>query len=193
MTSRRRGGHLFIGGWLLLTACGGAAPLAKEVPEQSSRSLLATDRFGWVSSERSTRDLPSAIALGGKTSGRVLIYLEFPEPDRARKLVRAELWLSLSARPAEPVDVELSRSDAAGAKLERWSEQPHARYPRLAAKLGAHAPRERLDVSELVSAPDKAGEPLRLLLRAEPSAAEPVLLETGAFGGSAPRLELYWE
>ena len=178
---------------LLLTACGGAAPVAQEVPEQSSRSLFAAERFGWVSSERSTRDLPSAIAIGGKTSGRVLVYLQFPEPERARKLVRAELWLSLSGRPAEPIDVELSRSDAPGTEHERWSDQPHARYPRIAAKLGAHAPRERLDVSELVSAPGKAGEPLRLLLRAEPTAAEPVLLETGAFGGSAPRLELYWE
>ena len=43
------------------------------------RAVLEPPRFGWLSSDRETGDLPSAIALGAKASGRVLLYLEFPE------------------------------------------------------------------------------------------------------------------
>ena len=50
----------------------------------------------------------------------------------------------------------------------------------------------RLDIDDR-GAEAKPGEPLRLLLRAEPGAAEPVLVSTGAAGGAAPRLEAYWE
>jgi hypothetical protein len=181
--------------WLLLLAlgCGGRALPSREIPEQSQRSVVLPERFGWVNSEHESGALPSAIGLGGKTSGRVLVYLQFPEPERGRTLLRAELWLSLAAQPSGPIDVELSRSDPAGNTLVRWSDQPHARYPRVTAKLGGSGGHQSLDVSELVRAPGKAGEPLRVLLRAEPHGGEPVLLETGSFGGSAPRLELYWE
>jgi hypothetical protein len=53
--------------------------------------------------------------------------------------------------------------------------------------------RQRLDVTELVRAQSKPDEPLRLLLRAEPGDGAPVLMQTGAAGGVAPRLEQYWE
>lgn len=182
-----------IGLALLALGCGGVSAPSRAVPEQSQRSVAFPERFGWVSSERDSRALPSAIALGGEASGRVLVYLQFPEPERGRKLIRAELWLSLASRPAAPIDVALSRAEPARGQLATWADQPRSRYPRVAAKLGGFDSRQRLDVSELVSAPRKAGEPLRMLLRAEPNAAEPVLLETGAFSGRAPRLELYWE
>jgi hypothetical protein len=51
----------------------------------------------------------------------------------------------------------------------------------------------RLDVTELLRAETKADEPVRLLLRAEPRAVEPILIATGAAGGAAPRLQVYWE
>jgi hypothetical protein len=51
----------------------------------------------------------------------------------------------------------------------------------------------RLDVTELLRAERKPNEPVRLLLRAEPGAGEPLLVATGAAGGAAPRLEAYWE
>lgn len=173
--------------------CGGRAGSSAIVAEQSQRSVAALERFGWVSSAGPSGALPSAVALGGSGAGRTLVYLQFPEPERGRKLLRADLWLSLVAPTAAPIQVELSRSEPAGGELSSWSDQPQARYPRVAAKLGGARAEQRLDVRALALAPGKAGEPLCVLLRAEPDAGEPVLLETGAFGGHAPRLELYWE
>ncbi len=190
---RRRGARALGAAWLALLAsgCAGSEGLRDNVPELSERRVWRPVRLGWVSSERPSGALPGAIALGGPGSGRVLVYLEFPEPQRGRKLVRAQLWLSTTG-PSEPIDVELSRAGAAGPQLVTWSDRPLARYPSVSAKLGGGAGRQSLDVSELLSAPAAVGEPLRVLLRAEPDGAEPVLLETGADGGSAPRLELYW-
>jgi hypothetical protein len=162
------------------------------VPEQSQRTLLAPMRLGWVSSEQSSDQLPSAIALGGPASGRVVIYMEFPEPEPGRTLVRAELWLGLASTATVPIEVEISRAERPERPLRKWSDQPQARYPRLAAELGARRS-ERLDVSDLVNAPRKAGEPLTVLLRSEPDGPAEVLLETGASSGRAPRLDLYWE
>jgi hypothetical protein len=193
----RRGGKLGAAAalWALSVApaCAASPVVERSVPERSSRSVLLPQRFGWVTSAGQSGALPSAISLGGKASGDVLVYLEFAAPEGGRKLLRAELWLSLTRRPAQPVDVELSRSDEAGEKLSAWSDRPAARYPLVSAELGRADARSLLDVSELVRAPAKAGEPLRVLLRAEPDAEEAALLETGAFGGRAPRLELYWD
>ena len=183
----------FFGAWLLVAplSCGAGHAPATTVAEQAGRSVLLPTRLGWLSSEQPSRVLPSAIALGGKSSGRVLMYFEFAVPNEPRRLVRADLVLDASGAPGASLDVELSRAEPAGAELGAWSDQPRARYPRLSARLyGAPV---RLDVTELLRAETKPGEPLRLLLRAEPDAAEPMLVETGAAGGAAPRLEIYWE
>ena len=183
----------FFSAWLLVAplSCGAGRAPATTVAEPAGRSVLVPTRLGWVSSKQPSGILPSAIALGGKTSGRVLMYFEFAAPSEPRRLVRADLVLDASGAPGASLDVELSRAAAAGGLLRAWSDQPRARYPRLSARLyGAQA---RLDVTELLRAESKPGEPLRLLLRAEPDAAEPMLVETGAAGGAAPRLEVYWE
>jgi hypothetical protein len=180
---------------LLACALGaGCAAKATEQPlfgEQQVRSLSAPLRWGWLSSERDTGDLPSAIPLGGKRAGRVLVYLEFPEPDGARQLAQAELLLTPLGSVGQ-VEVELSRAADAGPALRRWSDQPRALYPRLSARIEARAWPARIDVTELVRAPRKAGEPLRLMLRSEPSDGESVLIATGASGGDAPKLEIYY-
>jgi hypothetical protein len=173
--------------------CGARAAAPRPVPERSERSVLSPQRFGWVSTLGDSGALPSAIALGGKTSGSVLVYLEFPELVPGRRLLRAELWLDLARRPVAPIELELTRSDDAGARLERWSDQPRARYPRVVAALTGERWGSPLDVSELLRAPAEPGEPVRILVRAEPEALEAALLQTGAAGGRAPRLELYWE
>lgn len=172
----------------------GCAAKVTEQPlfgEQQGRSLSSPLRWGWLSSERDTGDLPSAIPLGGKRAGRVLVYLEFPEPDGARELAQAQLLLTPLGRVGQ-VEVELSRADDAGPTLRRWSDQPRAQYPRISASIEARAWPARIDVTELVRAPRKAGEPLRLMLRSEPNASESVLIATGASGGDAPKLELYY-
>jgi hypothetical protein len=66
-------------------------------------------------------------------------------------------------------------------------------YPRVAAQLSASDGVERFDVTEIARAHARRGEPLRLLLRAEPGPGEGVLVATGADGGESPRLELYWQ
>lgn len=178
---------------LALFGCARAPAPHVVVTEQNARRVLEPTRLGWVSSEQASGALPSAIGLGGKTSGRVLVYLEFAVPPEPRRLLRAELVVGTSGVPSTSIDVELSRADAARSELRAWSDQPHARYPRLSARLAMQALPQRLDVTELLRAETKPGEPLRLLLRAEPGSGEPVLLETGAAGGPAPRLEAYWE
>ena len=185
--------------WLLASslfvmplACGGRPPSAA-VAEQSGRSVQVPLRLGWVSSERASGVLPSAIALGGKASGRVLMYFEFAAQTETRRLVRADLVLDASGAPGQSLAIELSRAEAAGAELRAWSDQPRARYPRSSARLASGTAPSRLDVTELLRAETKPGEPLRLLLRAEPDEGEPVLVATGAAGGNAPRLEAYWE
>jgi hypothetical protein len=179
---------------LLLGAagCSRAAPVSA-VSEQSGREVLAPTRFGWLSSDRPSGDLPSAIAVGGKASGRVLLYFEFPEQTGPRRLLRAVLLLDASGTPGNVVDVELSRAAQARGELKAWSDQPRALYPRVAAQLAAQSTPVRLDVTELLKAQNKPGQPLCLLLRAEPAGAAPLLIETGAAGGAAPRLETYWE
>src|SRR4051812_49556497 len=99
--------------WLLASslffgplACGGRPPSAA-VAEQSGRSVLLPTRLGWVSSERASGVLPSAIALGGKASGRVLMYFEFARHSEPRRLLRAELVLDASGAPGESLEVEL--------------------------------------------------------------------------------------
>jgi hypothetical protein len=178
---------------LSLLGCGSPPAAPRALAEQNARRVSWPARLGWVSSERPSGALPSAIALGGKASGRVLIYLEFAAPSELRRLLRADLVLVASGAPGESIEVELSRAEAARGQLAAWSDQPRARYPRLSARLASGALPGRLDVTELVRAESKPGEPLRLLLRAEPGASEPLLVETGAAGGAAPRLEVYWE
>jgi hypothetical protein len=175
----------------VVLGCGhSASPPA--VSELSSRSVSAPVQLGWVSSLAPSGDLPSAIALGGKASGRVLVYLEFlPEGD-PKRLLRAELLLD-TLPGADTVEVELSRAEAARGELRSWSDQPRARDPRLGARLSSSGVPQRLDVTELVRAQSKPDEPLRLLLRAEPGDGAPVLVQTGAAGGVAPKLEQYWE
>jgi hypothetical protein len=178
-------------GVALGAGCASKATPAPLFGEQHARSLSAPSRWGWLSSKHDTSDLPSAIPLGGKQAGRVLIYLEFPPPDGARELARAELLLTPLGQTGQ-VDVELSRADAAGPELRSWSDQPRALYPRLSASIAARPWPARVDVTELVRALRKSGEPLRLLLRAEPGDRESVLIATGASGGDSPKLELYY-
>jgi hypothetical protein len=180
---------------LVLAAVGCAAPPPppSTLSESQARSVWLPERLGWVSSERASGALPSAIALGGKASGRVLVYLEFDAPPEPGRLLRAALLLDTDGAPGSSIEVELSRADPARARLDSWSDQPAARYPRLSRSLSSAPAPVRLDVTALVRAERKVGEPLRLLLRAEPSSAEPVLLATGAAGGAAPRLEIYRE
>jgi hypothetical protein len=186
---------LAFGLWLSFGAlsCGPARSAPISLAEQNGRSVLSLTRLGWVSSEWPSSALPSAVAVGGKTSGRVLLYFEFAAPGESRRLLRAELVLTASGAPGESIDVELSRADAVRGELRSWADQPRARYPRLSTLLSSDNTPARLDVSELLRSETKPGEPVRLLLRAEPSAAEPLLIETGAAGGAAPRLEAYWE
>jgi hypothetical protein len=176
-----------------LPGCGGANSPALNVSEQSGRSVFLPVRLGWVSSDRESGALPSAIALGGKTSGRVLGYFEFPATEPGRHLLRAQLVLGVSGAPGSSIRVELSRAEEVRGELRRWSDQPRARYPRVSATLSSAGVPAHLDVTEIVRAETKPGEPLRLILRAEPDAAESLLVETGATGGAAPRLEVYWE
>ena len=181
--------------WLLLVplACAAGPAPATSVLEQSGRSVLLPQRLGWVSSQQASDVLPSAIALGGKASGRVLIYFEFVAQTEPRRLLRAELVLEASGAPGKSLEVELSRAEAARGELRAWADQPRACYPRLAARLMSGSAPMRLDVTPLVRAESKPGEPLRLLLRAEPGTGEPLLMATGAAGGAVPRLEAYWE
>jgi|SRR4051812_36625653 hypothetical protein len=178
---------------LTLLGCGRAAAPLPLPTEHDVRSVLEPTRLGWVSSERPSGALPSAIGVGGKASGRVLLYLEFVVPPEPRRLLRAELVLGASGAAGTAIDVELSRAEAVRGELGGWSDQPRVRYPRLSARLATQASPQRLDVTELLRAETKPGEPLRLLLRAEPGEGEPVLIETGAAGGATPRLEAYWE
>jgi hypothetical protein len=173
----------------------GCAPVAAtnaSFSELNGRTVHEPTRFGVLSSERETGALPSAVSLGAKTSGRVLLYFEFPEPEETRKLLRAQLLLSSTGAGGE-VEVEVSRSEAARGELRAWSDQPGALYPRVSARLGRQTGAERVDVTQILQARTKRGEPLRLLLRAEPGDGEGVLIATGASGGEAPRLELYWQ
>lgn len=181
---------LLLGSWLL--GCAAPPPPAGLPSEAQARRVVSPERLGWVSSERASGELPSAIALGGTASGRVLVYLEFAPPRELGRLVRAGLLLDVDG-VGDAIEVELSRADAPRGELDSWSEQPGARYPRITRRLAPAAEPSRVDITELARAERKADEPLRLLLRAEPRAREPVLLATGAAGGWAPRLETYWE
>lgn len=176
----------------LALGCARAAAPEGAVAESAERRLFEPRRLGWLSSRQTTALLPSAIALGGESSGRVLVYLEFDAPAEASKLMRAELLLRTGGAPGQSIDVELSRADAARGELQAWADQPRALYPRLRRRLQSDSELLRLDVTELVAA-ERGAEPLRLMLRAEPSAREPVLLVTGAAGGAAPELEAYYE
>jgi hypothetical protein len=169
----------------------GATPSAS-LSELNGRSVHEPTRFGVLSSERETSALPSAVSLGAKTSGRVLLYFEFPEPEETRKLLRALLLLN-STGAAERIEIEVSRSETARGELRSWSDQPRALYPRLSSQLGRHAGPERVDVTRILEARSKRGEPLCILLLAEPGDGEGVLIATGASGGETPRLELYWQ
>jgi len=173
--------------------CGSQPAPPSAVSELSGRTLLLPLRFGWVSSGRPSGALPSAIALGGKAAGRVLLYFEFDELKETRRMLRGELLLTASGTSGDQVEVELAGSDAARGELRAWSEQPQPEAPRLAARLVAQPTAQRLDVTAILRAQNKPGQALRLQLRAEPQPGAPLLLETGAAGGSQPRLEVYWE
>jgi len=139
-------------GWaflLVLSACGAGAPAKSDrvIAEQSVRSVLLPARFGWLRSQGPSGALPSAIALGGKASGRVLLYLEFARPEEARPLLRAELLLETAGAPGDGIDVELSRAEPARGALSAWSDQPSALYPRKSARLAAGDDAARLDVT----------------------------------------------
>jgi hypothetical protein len=185
-------GLLSLGLGLTSVSCGAPAPSNVALSELNGRSVLEPTRFGVLSSLRETTELPSSLALGAKSSGRMLLYFEFEQPEDTRKLLRAQLLLH-TTDGSDAIEVEVSRADAAGPRLRTWSDQPRALYPRLAARLGRHAGPERLDVTEILQARAKRGEPLRLLLRAEPGEGEGISIATGAAGGEAPRLELYWQ
>lgn len=176
----------------LVLGCGRSA-VPPALSDLSGRSVSSPSQLGWVSSAGPSGDLPSAIALGGKASGRALVYLEFPPESEPRRLLRAELLLGTLPGGADAIEIELSRAEPPSGKLRGWSDQPRARYPRLSTQLASNQAQLRVDVTELVRAQNKPDEPLRLLLRAEPGAGAPVLLQTGAAGGVAPRLEQYWE
>lgn len=173
--------------------CASRAPSSAAVAESSGRTVQAPLRFGWLSSQRASGPLPSGVALGSRTAGRVLLFFEFAALGEPRSLLRAELRLFTAGTPGHAVDIELSRAEAVRGELRAWSDQPRALYPRLAARLEAEQRPARLDVTELVRAETKPGEALRVLLRAEPSAAEAVLVETGTASGMAPTLEAYWQ
>jgi hypothetical protein len=176
----------------LALGCSGAPPPVAVFSEHDARTVLEPVRFGWLSSERDTGALPSAIALGAKSSGHMLVYLEFAEVEVAGRLLRAELVLSPTAAAFGRVPIELSRAEAARRELRKWSDQPKALKPRIAAHVTAQAWPQRLDVTAIVRAQARK-EPLRLLLRAEPGEGEGVLIATGASGGEAPRLVIYWQ
>lgn len=176
----------------VLSGCGAGPTPVTVFSEQDARMVLEPQRFGWLSSARETGTLPSAIALGAKTSGRLLLYFEFPEVTEQRQLLRAQLLLEPQRGGSQRVMVEVSRAAEAGAELRSWSDQPRALYPRLSAELAGQAFTQRLDVTQILRVPPKRGEPLRLLLRAEPGEGEGVLIATGASGGALPRLELYF-
>lgn len=184
--------------WFALAALGGLSSCAAEatppplLSEQDQRTVLEPSRLGWLSSEQETSTLPSAIALGARSSGRVLVYLEFPSPEPRGHLLRAELLLFPSAAWGNSVPIEVSRSDAAPNQLAGWSQQPRVLSPRLAAEVSPGVWPERVDVTELVRAHGRDRDALRLLLRAEPGDGEGVPIATGAAGGSTPRLEVYW-
>lgn len=179
--------------WLLTAGCSAAPPPVSVFSEQDARLVLEPQRFGWLSSERETGALPSSIAVGARTSGRLLLYFEFPELTEQRKLLRAQLLLDPTQGYGDSVAVELSRAAAPGPELRRWSDQPRALYPRVTGELSPQAFPLRLDVTELLQVRSERGEPLRLLLRAEPGEGEGVLIATGASGGELPRLELYFQ
>jgi len=192
MLKRVRLSLLVLGVGLASVSCGAPVPTNAPLSELNARSVLSPTRFGVLSSLRETRELPSSVALGAKASGRLLLYFEFEQPEETRKLLRAQLLLH-PTDGSDGVEVEVSRADAAGARLYAWSDQPRALYPRLAARLGRHAGPERVDVTAILLARGKRGEPLRLLVRAEPGEGEGISIATGAAGGEAPRLELYWQ
>ncbi|HEY6077453.1 MAG TPA: hypothetical protein VIW29_01535, partial [Polyangiaceae bacterium] len=108
-------------GVLLGAGCGPGSTEPPLLSEQHGRSLSSPLRLGWLSSQRETGDLPSAIPLGGRRAGRVLVYLEFPEPEPGRSLVHAQLLLTPLESGGQAVDVELSRADAARPELRSWS------------------------------------------------------------------------
>lgn len=176
--------------WL---GCASSVPAGGVVPEGAHRRVLAPLRFGWLSSRQATGVLPSAIALGAEPAGRVLLFFEFEAWSEAPGLLRAELLLQTAGAPGQNIDVELSRAEPARGELKSWADQPRALVPRLRAPLGSAAQPARLDVTELARAQTKSGEPLRILLRAEPTGAEPILVQTGVGSGAAPLLEAYWQ
>jgi hypothetical protein len=177
--------YLLAGGASVLLGCVASAPPRRVVAEGARRSVLAPRRFGWLSSRETTGALPSAIALGGAPSGRVLLFFEFDGLGESRDLLRAELLLYTGGAPGQGIDIELSRAEAPRGELRAWADQPRALYPRLPARLESAAQPARLDVTELSRADTTPSVPLRVLLRAEPRGGEA--------GGAAPVLEAYWQ
>jgi len=180
---------------MLCSGCGGSSASQKPLfTEKNPRAVQLPTRFVWLSSLQETGFLPSNVALGGKTSGRVILYLEFPAPQRRTgELLKAYLVLDVTEPQMgnELVQVELSRAEPGREGMSSWANQPRATFPRLSAELAANRAPLRLDITELVVAPDT---PItRLMLRSEPGEGEGVQIATGAAAGTAPRLELYWQ
>lgn len=199
MTGRARRASRLALALAALLGGSGCAPARTAPPgfvESNERTLLEPSRLEWFSAEQQTSELPGAIALGGAAAGRQLLYLEFAATVEPRAVLGAELLLSSLSTHGQAVALVLSRAEPPRARRGGPSGRPRALEPRSAAHFFARAWPERLDVTEMARARSKADEPLRLLVRAEPSdddGAEGVLLATGAAGGSGPKLEIYWQ
>lgn len=180
---------LWLGG---VSACAGGTTAPAPVSVQQGRTLLEPARLEVVGGARDSAQVPSAVSLGGPASGTVLLYLEFPRPSEQRRLARADLVLDLSGAPGSSIEVELSSSESSTESSWAFAEPRRAVGPRTSARLSVSGVPVRLDVREIVLAQSEAAR-LCLLLRAEPTAPEPVLVATGASGGTAPRLDLYWQ
>jgi hypothetical protein len=181
-----------LGGSVLL-GCVGERAGATAPSELSGRSVLSPSRVGVLTSRADTLALPRTVALGASAAGRALLYLEFQRPEAPGQLLRASLLLSAERALGPGVEIEVSRADAPGGELRRWSDRPRALQPRSVALLEPEHGVTRLDVTELLREPSERGEPLRLMLGADPREGEGVSIATGVAGGRAPRLELYWQ
>jgi hypothetical protein len=189
---------------LCALACGrSGAQNPPFVPPQASRLVVAPSELVWLGSHEPTRTdaanataLPSAVTLGSRAGGRSVLYLEFAGVERvkSRELLASYLLLTPDAgqMSSQPVSLELSRASALEPGSRDFSERPRSRSPRLDVQVRPNAPVLRLDVTELLSSDLERGRTLRLMLRAEARELEGVRIATGASGGRAPRLELYW-
>ncbi len=185
---------------LLLVGLAGCTPSAPRanlvVSARTQRTVVPLTRLAWLSSEQQSGFLPAAVVLGGRGAGRTLLYLEFPEQiPRTGRLLVAYLVLDGAAQAVspEPVEIALMRAQRASVVPKAWGERPAAVLPRVTARLAPRTPPFRIDATELLQADQREHRPSSWLLLAEPADREGVVVATGAAGGAAPRLEIYWE